>query len=50
MAKLMVKHADANGQESLTPSPGAGYVFADEDVVLVIGPEEAIRRLELGGG
>jgi CIC family chloride channel protein len=45
---LMVKHADGHGQESLTPSPGAGYVFQDDDVLLVIGPERAIRALEFG--
>jgi CIC family chloride channel protein len=44
---LMVKHADGNGQESLTPSPAGGYVFRDGDVVLVLGPDEAIRRLRI---
>jgi len=43
---LMVKHADGNGQESLTPSPAGGYVFTDGDVLLVLGPDDAIRRLQ----
>jgi trk system potassium uptake protein TrkA len=44
---LMVKHADGNGQESLTPSPAGGYVFREGDVLLVLGPDEALRRLQV---
>ena len=45
---LMVKHDEGDGQEGLTPSPTASYVFADGDVMLVLGPESEIRRLEVG--
>ena len=45
---LMVKHDEGDGHEGLTPSPAASYVFADGDVMLVLGPESEIRRLELG--
>jgi CIC family chloride channel protein len=45
---LMVKHAGGDGQESLTPSPAGSYVFAEGDVMLVLGPESEIRRLEMG--
>ncbi len=46
---LMVKHAQGDGQEGLTPSPSASYVFAEGDVMLVLGPETEIRRLEVEG-
>jgi K+/H+ antiporter YhaU regulatory subunit KhtT len=45
---LMVKHADVDGKTGLTPSPSAGYVFVRGDVLLVIGSNDAIRKLELG--
>ena len=44
----MVKHTGATGETRLTSSPAADYAFLGGDVMLVMGPEEALRDLRIG--
>lgn len=45
---LMIKHTGATGETHLTSSPDADYAFRDGDVMLAMGPEEALRDLRRG--
>ena len=45
---LMVKQRDGAGEEVVHASPGADYTFQSGDVLLVIGPNDKIQRLERG--
>jgi CIC family chloride channel protein len=45
---LMVKQLSADGKESLHSIPNADYSFRESDVMLVMGPNEALRRLRTG--
>ena len=46
---LMVKQSTAGGQEKLQTTPSADYTFRQDDVMLVMGPNEELRRLKRGG-
>ncbi len=46
---LMVKQSTAGGQEELQTTPSADYTFRQDDVMLVMGPNEELRRLKRGG-
>ncbi len=43
---LMVKQSTAGGQEKLQTTPSADYTFRQDDVMLVMGPNEELRRLK----
>ncbi|MCH8937118.1 MAG: hypothetical protein IIB90_15490 [Gemmatimonadetes bacterium] len=45
---LMVKQSTAGGQEKLQTTPSADYTFRQDDVMLVMGPNEELRRLKRG--
>jgi len=45
---LMVKQLSADGTESLQATPNADYAFREGDVMLAMGPNEALRRLRTG--
>jgi trk system potassium uptake protein TrkA len=45
---LMVKQSTADGQEKLQTTPSADYIFRQDDVMLVMGPNEELRRLKRG--
>jgi CIC family chloride channel protein len=45
---LMVKQLSDDGHERLQATPDANYEFRDGDVMLVMGPNEALRRLRTG--
>lgn len=45
---LMIRHADGEGPQHLTPTPPADYVFAAGDVLLVLGPGDRVRLLQHG--
>jgi len=45
---LMVKQSTADGQEELQTTPSADYTFRQDDVMLVMGPNEELRRLKKG--
>lgn len=45
---LMVKQSTADGQEKLQTTPSADYTFRQDDVMLVMGPNEELRRLKRG--
>ena len=45
---LMVKQRDGAGEEVVHASPGADYTFCSGDVLLVIGPNDKVQRLERG--
>ena len=45
---LMVKQSTAGGQEKLQTTPSADYTFRQDDVMLVMGPNEELRRLKGG--
>jgi trk system potassium uptake protein TrkA len=42
---LMIKESSAGGQEELHTTPGADYTFREDDVMLVMGSGEELRRL-----
>ena len=44
----MVKQSTADGQEELQTTPSADYTFRQDDVMLVMGPNEELRRLKKG--
>ena len=46
---LMVKQSTAGGKEKLQTTPSADYTFRQDDVMLVMGPNEELRRLKRGG-
>jgi len=43
---LMIKDSSAGGQEELHTTPGADYTFREDDVMLVMGSAEELRRLK----
>jgi CIC family chloride channel protein len=45
---LLIKQQDSIGQEIVNAVPSADYVFRPGDVLLVMGPDEKLRRLEHG--
>jgi hypothetical protein len=45
---LMVKQLAEDGHERLRATPDADYEFCEGDVMLVMGPNEALRRLRTG--
>jgi Trk K+ transport system NAD-binding subunit len=45
---LMVKQQSLEGRENLHSTPDADYAFEEDDVMLVMGPNEALRRLRTG--
>ncbi len=45
---LMIKQLSADGVEQLDTAPVAEYTFQDGDVMLAMGPNEALRRLRTG--
>ncbi len=45
---LMVKQTGEAGEDRLT-SPAADYVFRTGDEILILGPNELVRRIERGG-
>jgi len=45
---LMMKQTAPAGGERLETTPEAGYVFKEDDVMLVMGPTDKIRRLRTG--
>lgn len=45
---LMVKQSTAGGEEKLQTTPSADYTFRQDDVMLVMGPNEELRRLKRG--
>jgi CIC family chloride channel protein len=45
---LLVKHPDGRGEEVVNAVPSADYAFRPGDVMLVMGPNEQLRRLERG--
>jgi K+/H+ antiporter YhaU regulatory subunit KhtT len=45
---LMIKKRGAGGEELVNAVPSAEYVFQEGDVMLVMGPNAALRRLERG--
>ncbi len=45
---LMIKQSTAGGQEKLQTTPTADYTFRRGDVMLVMGPNEELRRLKRG--
>jgi CIC family chloride channel protein len=45
---LMVKQVGTDGGERLETTPDASYVFKEDDVMLVMGPNEKIRHLRSG--
>ena len=45
---LMVKQTGEAGEDRLT-SPAADYVFRNGDEILILGPNELVRRIERGG-
>jgi len=45
---LMIKQLSADGAERLETAPDAGYVFKEDDVMLVMGPSEKLRHLRTG--
>jgi CIC family chloride channel protein len=45
---VMIRHTGATGETQLTSSPAADYAFRGGDVMLVMGPEEALRNVRRG--
>jgi len=45
---LMIKQLSPDGVEGLDAAPASDYVFRDGDVLLAMGPNEALRRLRTG--
>jgi CIC family chloride channel protein len=45
---LMIKQLSADGGERLETAPEASYVFKEDDVMLVMGPNEGLRHLRTG--
>jgi K+/H+ antiporter YhaU regulatory subunit KhtT len=45
---LMIKQLSADGVERLEATPDADYAFCEGDVILAMGPNEALRRLRRG--
>ncbi len=45
---LMIKQLSADGAERLETTPDASYVFKDDDVMLVMGPNEKLGHLRTG--
>jgi len=45
---LMIKQLSVDGAERLETAPDAGYVFKEDDVLLVMGPNEGLRHLRTG--
>jgi CIC family chloride channel protein len=45
---LMIKQLSADGVERLEASPDANYSFCEGDVILAMGPNEALRQLRRG--
>ena len=43
---LMIKDSSAGGKEELHTTPGADYTFQADDVMLVMGSAEELRRLK----
>ncbi len=43
---LLIKQSSAGGQEELHTTPGADYTFREDDVMLVMGSGEELRRLK----
>lgn len=46
---LLVKQKDGGGKEVINSMPSAEYAFRPGDVMLVMGPNDKLRRLERGG-
>ncbi|UCG87751.1 MAG: hypothetical protein JSW71_04165, partial [Gemmatimonadota bacterium] len=45
---LMIKQASPDGLEQLNAAPASDYAFREGDVLLAMGPNEALRRLRTG--
>ncbi len=45
---LMIKRPSTGGGERLEATPDAEYVFKEDDVMLVMGPNDKLRRLRTG--
>jgi len=45
---LMIKQLSADGVERLEATPTADYTFSEGDVILAMGPNDALKRLRLG--
>jgi CIC family chloride channel protein len=45
---LIVKRSSPTGKDALETTPGADYRFHQDDVMLVMGPKDELRRLEQG--
>ncbi|MFQ5804884.1 MAG: chloride channel protein [Phycisphaerae bacterium] len=46
---LMIKQQQSAGEEVVSAVPNADYVFRAGDAILVLGPDDKLRRLERGG-
>ena len=46
---LMIKHRNEAGEETIGQIPSGDDVFQSGDRLLVMGPAEQLRRLELSG-
>ena len=44
----MIKQLSGDGAERLETAPDAGYIFKEDDVMLVMGPNEKLKRLRTG--
>ncbi|MBN2447910.1 MAG: chloride channel protein, partial [Phycisphaerae bacterium] len=45
---LLVKQRGVGGDEVVNAVPSAGYIFHQGDAILVMGPDESLRRLQRG--
>ncbi len=45
---LMVKQLSQDGVEQLNAAPASDYAFREGDVLLAMGPDDALRRLRIG--
>ena len=45
---LMVKQLSQDGVERLNAAPASDYAFREGDVLLAMGPDDALRRLRIG--
>jgi CIC family chloride channel protein len=45
---LMIKQLSLDGREQLDAAPAADHVFREGDVLLAMGPHDALRRLRIG--
>lgn len=45
---VLIKHTDAQGQDSLTTIPSAQYRFVPGDVLLAVGADERLQAMRLG--